>query len=100
MVKLQVVKINERKITLLRESTNEIFEFEMQFFDLKTPVQLGNVVCVHKELLDPNFEEYSQAYYFGDINAPYGRKFNGVDDLEAIIVQQGDETTVLKRFFG
>lgn len=100
MVKLQIVKIEENKFTLLRESTNEIYEFALKFFDLKTPVQVGDVVCVHKELLDPNFEEYNTSYYFGDINAVYGRKFNGTDDIEAIIVEQGDETSVLKRFFG
>ena len=100
MVKLEIIKIEENKTTLLREKTNETYEFELKFFDLKTPVKVGDIICMHKELLDSNFEEYSKSYYFGDINAVYGRKFNSTDDLESIIVQQGEDTTVLKRFFG
>lgn len=100
MVKLIVRKIEDTKYTLEREITNELYEFNLTFFDLKKDVEVGDVIGMNEELLNPNFEEYSKSYYFGPIDQAYGREVKNPDDIELIAIEQGAITTVLKRFFG
>lgn len=36
--------------------------------------QIGDLLGLHKELLDKNYHEYSKSYQFGPIDEIYGRK--------------------------
>ena len=47
---------------------------------------MGDVIAIHKEQLDPNYEEYSKELYFGGLDKPYGRAVKDKDHLDFIAI--------------
>ena len=100
MEKLKIIQINNSEYSLKNVKGGSIYKLSMTFFDLKKELVVGDIICMHKELLDPSYVEWDTSYYFGPINEVYGRKVKGADDIDVIAIQTKQETIVLKRFFG
>ena len=100
MENLKVVKIERDKYTLKNIKTKAEYNFSITFFGLKQDVAVGDVIAIHKELLDPTYVEYSTQYYFGPLNEVYGRKVTSKDDIDFIAIKTKNDIIKLKRFFG
>lgn len=98
MENLIIKQIDGNKFTLLNKKNNKVYNFKLTFFDVK--VNVGDVIAIHKELLDPNYEEYSKIYRFGPLDEPYGRNVEGPEHLDFIAIKTQDKIIPLKRFFG
>ena len=60
----------------------------------------GNDVGFDKRLLDPNYAEYSEEYYFGDLASIYGRVIDTEDNADFLEVHIKRKKYYLKRFYG
>ena len=100
MEKLKITNIQNNTYTLENEQTYLTYKFELKFFDLPNQLKVGDIIGMHKQLLNPNYVEYSTIYYFGSLDAPYGRKVKSKEDIDVIGIKTNCETIFLKRFFG
>jgi len=100
MEKLEVIKKQENYYTLLNTRNGKEYSFYITFFDIDEEPDLGDVIAIHKEQLDPNYEEYSKELYFGGLDKPYGRAVKDKDHLDFIAINVKGKKTGLKRFFG
>ena len=93
-----IKQIDGNKFTLLNKKNNKVYELKLTFFDVE--VKIGDVIAIHKELLDPSYDEFSNEYRFGPLDEPYGRKVEGPEHMDFIAVKTQDKIIPLKRFFG
>ena len=100
MEKLVISKIENGEYTLVNLQSKKEYTFYLKFFSLESEVKVGTMLLLHEELLDPNYEEYSDEYYFGPIDEKYGRQVKGPEDIDVIAVKLEDKIITLKRFFG
>lgn len=95
-----IIKKEGRFYTLFHRSSGKTFRLAIKFFDYDQYIQEGAAIAMHKELIDPNYEEYSTEYYFGALHEKYGRVINSKEDIDVIMIKVGDKKIYLKRFFG
>ena len=100
MIHLQITKINKWQYTLTDIQTNRNYVHSFEFSGLKRPLEVGDQIIMHKELLDVNYAEYSNHYTFGSINEIYGREITSTANIDAIGIKQGKDIISLKRFYG
>lgn len=99
MKKLIVKNINDRNYTLINLENKKEYNFTLTFYGIDK-IKEGTIFYFHKELLDPEYSEYSTEYYFGPIDEVYGREIKCKNDIDLICVEINNEKTFLKRFFG
>ena len=100
MQEFEIISIEGNKYTLKNLQTGDIVCLKLKFFDLETPLQLGDKIFMHSELINADYEEYSLVYFFGAINQKYGRKITSKNDRDLMFVVTDNHTILLKRFFG
>ena len=100
MVKLTVVNISKWQYTLKNVETNQEYVKALEFHGLKKPLKIGDQIIMHKELLDPEYHEYSNQYAFGPVDEVYGREVSSSADTDVIGIKQGNDIISLKRFYG
>ena len=100
MEKLVISKIDNDEYTLVNLKNKKEYTFYLKFYTLEDKIKVGTMVAFHKELLDPDYEEYSVEYYFGPLDEKYGRVINKKEDIDVIAVKVDDKVITLKRFFG
>lgn len=100
MEKLLIKKIDENFFTLQNILTEKVYQLELTFFDFEEKLSEGDIIFMHKELLDPNYVEFAKHYYFGALNQPYGREITSSDNIDCIGLIIKDKKIALKRFFG
>ena len=98
MENLIVEEINGKRHTLSNKKSGKKYVFFLTFFDCE--VSVGDIIAIHKELLDPSYDEFSNEYRFGPLDEPYGRKVEGPEHLDFIAIKTQDKIIPLKRFFG
>lgn len=98
-MKLKITNIEDRIYTLLDENKKE-YNFYLTFFDIPVQPKVGDVLDFDERLLDPNYVEYSQEYYFGDLASIYGRAIGTEHDADFIEVHIKRKKYYLKRFYG
>ena len=99
MEKLRIEKIENNNYVLVNKS-GEKFEFNLTFYDLEENLSKGDFLYFNKELLNPEYKEYSKTYFFGPLDEVSGREIKSKDDIDLIKIKLGDKTIYLKRFFG
>jgi len=100
MRKLVIVKKEDNEYTLKDLASGDVYKLEITFFDLDENPDVGDVIAMHKEQLDPSYIEYTKEFYFGGLDKPYGRAVKDKDHLDFIAVNVKGKKTGLKRFFG
>ena len=98
-MRLKITKIENRKFTLLGSDKKE-YSFYLTFYDIPVQPKVGDVLDFDERLLDPNYEEYSPEYYFGDLASIYGRAIGTEHDADFIEVHIKRKKYYLKRFYG
>jgi len=99
MEKLKIDKI-ENNFYHLVDKNNKEYELNLTFYDLEEEPMVGDYIYFNKELLNPNYIEYSTTYFFGPLEEQYGREIQTKNDIDLIKVKIKDKTIYLKRFFG
>lgn len=99
MIKLKIKSVNNSQYTLIDEDSNE-YNFILEFHDIKKNPGVNDYILMSKELLDKNYEEYSNFYAFGSLNDQAGRKINSKNEKDLIAINLNNDTIYLKRFFG
>ncbi len=100
MIKLEIISIDRCKYTIQNTQTGKTLVHSFEFYDLPQPLKVGDIIIMHKELLDPNYSGYSSTYSFGDLDDKSGRNVSSSKDIDAIAVLQGKKTIPLKRLYG
>ena len=100
MRELQVYGIDKNNYLLIDKESKKEYHFDLYFFDLKDKVTVGDSIVFNEKLLDNNYLEYSEEYYFGSIDDIYGREINSLQDIDLIAIKKGDRKIFLKRFYG
>ena len=100
MQNLKVKKIENDQYTLLNIKSKKEYCFKFKFFGLEQNIEVGDVFAINDELLDPNYIEYSNQYYFGPLNEVYGRQIADKQDVDFIAIKTKNNIIKLKRFFG
>lgn len=99
MERLLVVEKNSNNYVLEDENQNQ-YKLRMTFYDLQNELGETDYITMHKELLDENYKEYSDEYYFGPLDEIYGREIKSKEDVDFVILEIKDEKIYLKRFYG
>lgn len=99
MEKLKILKIENNLYKLIDKNKKE-YDFNLTFYDLTEKLQVGDYIYLNKELLNPNYKEYSTTYFFGPLEEQYGREIKTKEDIDLMKVKIKDKTIYLKRFFG
>ena len=99
MVKLRIVDIDNYKYYLEDEYKNN-YTINLEFFDLKEKLKIGNYIYMNKELLNSKYEGYSTSYTFGDLKSKYGKINISLDDIDVIKVVLDKTERYLKRLYG
>lgn len=100
MEDLKVVKVENDLYTLKNINNNIVYEFRMKFYGIDKTLKTGDLIALHKELLDKNYVEYSSKYEFGPLDEVYGRKVKGIEDIDVVELTIDNKKIYLKRFFG
>lgn len=99
MEKLKIEKIENERYLLINKNGKK-FEFNLTFYDLEDKLNIGDFIYFNKELLNPEYKEYSDTYFFGPLDEVYGREIKTKDDIDLIKIKTNSRTIYLKRFFG
>ena len=100
MVTLKILDKNENDEYVLKEQkSGKTHTLTFVFYDVKAP-EVGNLVQIHEKLLDKNSKEFSQPYYFGDLDDPTGRAVERLKDEEIVCLHMNGEKVICKRLFG
>lgn len=98
MRELKIVNIKENTYLLVDIHTKENFCHELTFFECN--VEVGDIIIMHDNLLNKNYREYSEEYYFGPIDEIYGREIKGINDTDLVTIKKENRKIYLKRFYG
>ena len=85
---------------LLENNAGEEKKKKIKFFDLPREIQKGDKIFIHSELLDKNYKEFADVYYFGDIKSHYGREIKDKNNPDFVVAVQDNKQIFLKRFYG
>ena len=102
MLKLQVLSItNDYYYKLIDIDTKQVYTHILEFTSLKQPIKTGDVIIIHKELLNPQYPGYNSSYTFGSINSIYGKDVNSSNDTDVIGLKRDNKKAIaLKRLYG
>lgn len=100
MEKLIISKIEGSLYTFKNKATKKEHKFKIKFFDVAEEILEGSPIVIHENLLDPNYEEYSNELYFGPLDAIYGRSDENLKPEDIIAISIDNKIIKLKRFFG
>lgn len=85
---------------VLETPDGEEKSLKIKFFDLPREMEKGDKILIRSELLDKNYKEFADVYYFGDIKSDYGRDIKDKQSPDFLIVVQDNKQIFLKRFYG
>ena len=98
-----IVYKKENDTYYLRNVKNETFKVELNFIGVDVKLDVKDFILLNSKLLDKNFVEYSEVYYFGGLDEPYGRKITEMDidkNPELLAIYKNNKYVYLKRFYG
>ena len=98
-VKLDVIEI-ENYVYVLEDEKKQRFTLNLEFLDIDAKIQVGDTICMSKELLNRNYDGYSTSYTFGNMESKYGKNGISKDDVDVIKLISGDKEIYLKRLYG
>ena len=99
MKRLLIVEKYDDNFVLEDEKKNQ-YNLRMTFYDLEKELCVGDYISIHKELLDKNYEEYSNEYLFGPLEEIYGREIKSKEDIDFVVLECDNKKIYLKRFYG
>lgn len=82
---------------LLKDQDNKFYKVNIEFYDLDTLPQVGDVLYGHSKLLQ---EMDQHAVSFGKLDGIYGRVVLDENDKDIIGVNIGGNMIYLKRYYG
>ena len=100
MVELEIIDIIDNNYLLFDKENKRKYDFDLYFYGLGFDVEVGDKIVLNDNLLNENYLEYSEEYYFGPIDEVYGRKINSMNDIDLITIKKGNKNIYLKRFYG
>lgn len=99
MKKLKIANIDNYIYTLIDEDEHK-YILNLEILDIEEKPKKEEVIYMHKELLNPEYEGYSTSYTFGDIHSQYGKENILMDDIDVIKLVLDEKEIYLKRLYG
>lgn len=100
MVKLEIKQINnEIELFLADNKTGKGYKLLLEIFGDVKP-QVGDILVLHEDLLNPNSECYSQPYFFDCLESEYGRDVEALQDNEKLALLRKENKWGFKRVYG
>lgn len=100
MKTFRVGKIDANNYHLVNIATGENYKLKLTFYGIQNAVKIGDLISMHAELLDANYVEYSNHYYFGPLDEPSGRKITSKTHKDYIAIKTENKIIELKRLWG
>lgn len=99
MLKLEISNI-EGYLYYLKDQMNNKHILNLEFFDIEKEPEVGNIIYINDNLLNPKYEGYSSSYTFGGLNNEYGKPNINIEDVDVIKLVIEDKEIYLKRLYG
>lgn len=100
---LKIKEIKEYNEYILHdELTNKDYRLILEFYGIDSP-QVGDFLLLHKNLLDPQNQWYSQPYAFEiltDDDSSLKEESSKIKDIDLAALSTKDKKYVLKRIYG
>lgn len=100
MAVLKIVAQNGVNYTLQNEKSKQKYQFILTFFDVEESIKVNDLLIIHKDLINEKYEGYSKSYSFGALESKYGKKVDGIQDIDCIAIKTENKTIYLKRLYG
>ena len=99
MKKLKIIEVNNYDY-ILKDRKEKIYKLNLEFQGLKKLPNEKDIIYISEKLLDKNYEQYSNIYTFGDIEAKTGRDISKGNEIDLIILEINNQKYYLKRLYG
>ena len=99
MIELEIIDKNNFNY-VLKSNNEEIYNFILEFHDIEKLPEIGDKLYFSEELLNKNYEGYSNFYVFGDLKNEYGRENILLSDIDVIKITINNKEVFLKRLYG
>ena len=99
IIRLKILEKGKYEYKLQDDEEHE-YIINIEFLDIIEEPEIGDLIYINKELLDPKYEGYSTSYTFGSLESKYGKENISIDDIDVIKVVKGETTIYLKRLYG
>lgn len=100
MVKLTIKSIKNKYTYKLKDDSNKIYEFNLDFFGLDNNPKVNDIIHISAELLNPRYAGYSSFYTFGNIEDKSGKNNISLNDIDVIKIIIENKEIFLKRLYG
>lgn len=95
-----IENIENNQYALKKLSDNNIYFLNATILKFDKVLKRGDMIAIHNQLFDVNYDEYSNHYYFGPINEMFGREIKSPEDVDYVSVNIDGVKYDLKRFYG
>ncbi len=99
MKKLTIINIDNYEYTL-KDKNDLNYNFNLEFQNIKIKPKVGDYFYMSDELLNKNYQEYSNTYTFGPLGSLYGKTINDENNPDIIKLQIDNESLYLQRYYG
>ena len=99
MVRLKIIN-KENYLYDLRDEKENNYQFNLEFFDIDQPPEVGDYISFSEKLLNPSYPGYSTNYTFGNLDSKYGKKDIMPTDIDVIKIETLEKEISLKRLYG
>lgn len=99
MKKLTIINIDNYEYTL-RDNNNLNYNLNLEFQNIDIKPKTGDCIYMSDELLNKNYQEYSNTYTFGPLGSFYGRTITNENNPDIIKLQIDNESLYLQRYYG
>ena len=96
MKKLEINKVNGYMYELIDKNSNKVYNFNIEFYNLKKYPKKKDILFVQEELLQRNYQILS----FDSLGSKFGRKIILAEDKDLAILKIDNEKIYLQRVYG
>ena len=100
METFQVVNVLNNLYELTNVKSKSKHEIHLNFFNYNINLNKGDLIKLTIQLLDANWEGYSDSYNFGSIDSIYGKNISSEEDVDIIKIKTKDNVFMFKRLYG
>ena len=100
METFQVVNVLNNLYELTNVKSKSKHEIHLKFFNYNINLNKGDLIKLNIQLLDANWEGYSDSYNFGSIDSIYGKNISSEEDVDIIKIITKDNVFMFKRLYG
>ena len=100
MIKLIVQEKDNYCNYILEDDNGNKYKVFIELMNTEIVLDIGDIIYMHKELLDRDYKEYSRMYTFGSLGTKYSRDINKDNYVDVIVIYKDNKKYYLQRYYG